>query len=249
MVHRLRKSHKSHKSHKGGKRRVHKGKGFWDVLKKGASFVKDNGLISKGLQGASAIAGALGKKGLAESLGNHAGTAESFGVGKRRRKRQNGAGFFDMLKKGISFVKDNGLISKGLQGASAIAGALGKKDLADSLGNHAGTAESFGVGRRRRKKQSGSGMFDFLNNIPLLGPIAGGLMNGLTGGKRGHPGHHGKGLNMAGSGEAHTWGNQEYPNNYHTHSRGLVHKGHGLHLAGTGHFGRVDRGAARMLHH
>ena len=183
MVHRLRKSHKSHKSHKGGKRRVHKGKGFWDVLKKGASFVKDNGLISKGLQG-----------------------------------------------------------------ASAIAGALGKKDLADSLGNHAGTAESFGVGRRR-KKQSGSGMFDFLNNIPLLGPIAGGLMNGLTGGKRGHPGHHGKGLNMAGSGEAHTWGNQEYPNNYHTHSRGLVHKGHGLHLAGTGHFGRVDRGAARMLHH
>ena len=68
----------------------------------------------------------MGKKGLSESLGNHAETATNFGVGRRHRK-QKGEGFFDMLKKGISFVKDNGLISKGLQGASAIAGALGKR--------------------------------------------------------------------------------------------------------------------------
>jgi hypothetical protein len=230
------REHYSKKSHKGGRR--HKGKGFFSSLKKGLKFVKDNGLISKGLQGASAIAGALGKKGLSESLGNHAETAENFGVGRRRHKRQDGAGFFDVLKKGFNFVKDNGLISKGLQGASAIAGAFGKKGLAEKLAGHSETAENFGVGRRHRK-QKGQGFMDFLQ--PVMS---------LLGGRRGH---HGKGLNMAGG---HMYGNQEYPNSYHIHAHpkvhhARVHHGGSLRLAGEGvsHFGRINRGHSKMVIH
>lgn len=51
----------------------------------------------------------------------------------KRRKVQNGEGFFDVLKKGFNFVKDNKLLSKGLslvphpgaQRVGAIAGQLG----------------------------------------------------------------------------------------------------------------------------
>ena len=239
MVHRLRKSHKSHK---GGRR--HMGKGFFSSLKnglsKGLKFVKDNGLISKGLQGASAIAGALGKNDLANSLAGHSETAENFGVG-RRRKKLHGKGFFSSLKnglsKGLKFVKDNGLISKGLQGASAIAGALGKNDLANSLAGHSETAENFGVGRHR--KQKGQGFLDFLQ--PIMG---------LLGGRRGH--HKGGSLNMAGG---HMYGNQEYPNSYHLqahpHHHARVHHGGSLRMAGEGssHFGRINRGHSKMVIH
>jgi hypothetical protein len=153
-------------------------------------------------------------------------------------RRHKGKGFFDVLKKGFNFVKDNGLISKGLQGASAIAGALGKKGLSESLGNHAETAENFGVGRRHRK-QKGQGFMDFLQ--PVMS---------LLGGRRGH---HGKGLNMAGG---HMYGNQEYPNSYHIHAHpkvhhARVHHGGSLRLAGEGvsHFGRINRGHSKMVIH
>jgi hypothetical protein len=218
------------KSHKGGRKqkRLH-GKGFFDTIKKGFNLVKDN-------------------------MGN--------------------------LKKGYDFVRDNALVSKGLSQANKIASAMGKDGIADKLGEFESNVKSYGFGRRRR--QGGRGLFDFLNNIPIVGSMASGMLNGLTGGRRRRlhgrgdieqhgegmfdilgnlrslipiasslmggrrRKHHGGGLNMAGGG-GHTWGNQEYPNNYS--EKGL--HGGSLHLAGegSGRFGRINRGHSKMVHH
>ena len=111
--------------------------------------------------------------------------------------------------------------------------------MANSLAGHSETAENFGVGRRRHKKQSGEGIFDFLQ--PIMG---------LLGGRRGH--HKGGSLNMAGG---HMYGNQEYPNSYHLHAHphhhARVHHGGSLRMAGEGssHFGRINRGHSKMVIH
>ena len=213
--------------------------------------------------------------------------------GGRKQKRLHGKGFFDTIKKGFNLVKDNmgnlkkgydfvrenALVSKGLSQAGKIANAMGKSGIADKLGEYESNVKSYGYGRRRR--QGGRGLFDFLNNIPIVGSMASGMLNGLTGGRRRrlhgrgdeeqhgegmfdmlgnlrslipiasslmggrHRKHHGGGLNMAGSG--HTWGNQEYPNNYS--EKGL--HGGSLRLAGegSGRFGRIPRGHSKMVHH
>jgi len=85
-----------------------------------------------------------------------------------RRKTQNGKGFFDLIKKGVKFLKDTKAISTigslvphpGAQKVAGVAGSLG-----------------FGRKRRRPRKQNGKGLFD----------IIGGLLGGkraTTGGKR-----------------------------------------------------------------
>ena len=71
---------------------------------------------------------------------------------KHRAKKQHGQGFFDTIAKGVKFVKDNGLISKGLSAASSVANALGKNDFGDKLSGYSATAKSMGAGRKQRRK-------------------------------------------------------------------------------------------------
>ena len=73
---------------------------------------------------------------------------------KHHKKRLRGKGFFDSLKKAATFVKDNGLISKGLNLGSSIASSLGKKDIADRLNTGASYAQAVGAGRKRRKAKT-----------------------------------------------------------------------------------------------
>jgi len=122
------------------RRRRMKGAGFfgdlWSGVKKVGGFIKDNKLLSKGLN-------AIGQSGLAN-------TAGSIGLGRRRRvgrprvrRSMRGAGFLDKLKKvavGVGkFVKDNKLASKALT-------AMGQDKLA-------GYAAQAGLGRKRRVRR------------------------------------------------------------------------------------------------
>ena len=86
---------------------------------------------------------------------------------KHHKRHYRGKGFFDTLKKGFNFIKDTGLASKGLNLASGIAGALGKKGIADTLASGAQTAESFGAGRRRRRKRT-SKLVRYTTKSPTL---------------------------------------------------------------------------------
>jgi hypothetical protein len=73
------------------------------------------------------------------------------------------------LKKGYDFMRDNGMVPKGLSHAGKIANAMGKGGLADKLGENESNVKSYGYGRRRR--QESRGLFDFLGNIPIVGGV------------------------------------------------------------------------------
>lgn len=90
----------------------------------------------------------------------------ALGGGRRRRSRRGGrlmdtslggAGFFDSIKKGLKFIKDNQLASKALSLADAT-GLTGKLS-GSKFGNLAlgalGKAKELGYGRRRRRRAVG----------------------------------------------------------------------------------------------
>ena len=167
-------------------------------------------------------------------------------MAKRHRKRntQDGSGIFDVLKSGFKFVKDNGLVSKGLNVASNIAGALGKNDIANKLNSAGSTVGKAGFGRKRKHRtthhQNGEGFTD------VLGDIISGVSH-LLGGKK-----HGKGVSLAGGRTRRHYGERDYTDqlngipSYHN----SLHRGGALKLAGMGHhsspFGNVSRGHAHM---
>ena len=104
-----------------------------------------------------------------------------------RKRKQNGAGIRDNLRKALQFVKDKKLISKGL---SMIPNATAQK-----VGK---AAEMFGFGPRKRKRrvrrprviapsritggQIGTGIFSDIGSG--LGGLANGIGHGLFGGAK-----------------------------------------------------------------
>lgn len=83
------------------------------------------------------------------------------------KRRVNGAGFFDIIKKAATFAKDSGLLQKGLQLAkdnglgSKVLGAIADKTGSSLLGSAAGAVKSAGYGRKKKGmglKLAGSGL-------------------------------------------------------------------------------------------
>ena len=72
----------------------------------------------------------------------------------RKHHDQSGEGFMDFLKKAVDVgkkIKDSGVISKGLDLGSKVAGMAGKSSIANALGNASSTADAFGAGRLGRR--------------------------------------------------------------------------------------------------
>ena len=202
-------------------KRHYRGKGFFDTLKKGFKFIKDTGLASKGLNLASGIAGALGKKGIADTLASGAQTAESFGAGRRRRKKRT--------SKLVRYTTKSPTL---------------RAEVMDMDNNN----RLAGTGRRHRRRMHGGNFFDDLlggiksvaeTALPIAMRVA--PMLGL--------GHHRKGgaLALAGMGHHHSPHMQNYSgeNSYHMgHHRGL-HKT-GDYMRGCGWLSRVNKGHSKM---
>lgn len=109
------------------------GGGFKEVMSKVHGFVKKHKLVSRGLR--------IIPHRYAHAAG---AAADQLGYGKQLViAPQVGGGFFDVIKKIGGFIKDNGLVSKGLSLIPGIGGTLAS-----------GAAKLVGFGKAPKKKRA-----------------------------------------------------------------------------------------------
>jgi hypothetical protein len=221
-------THKHHRKHRKHHKKMH-GSGFFDTLKKGLNFVKDNGLLSKGLNVASTVAGALGKQGIADKLNTAGNYAQAFGAGRKRHRKKQIHG--PRLRK---YKTANPTL---------------QAEVMDFDGNN----KLFGTGRRRhRKKHMKGGNFfdDLIGGIGKVAetalPIAAHVLPMLGVGKH----HHGGSLKLAGMGLGLAGGahmqNYSGANSYHLGHHMPSYRRNDNHLRGSGFLSRVNRSHGKM---
>ncbi len=112
-----------------GRRRRRGGSFFgkiWSGIKKAANYVKDNKLISRGLD-------------LIPGASKYSSAASAIGLGRKRRvRRRRGGSIGSWLRGAHGYIKSNKLVSRGL---SLIPGAS----------KYASAAQTLGYGRKRRR--------------------------------------------------------------------------------------------------